>query len=156
MQSRARAFNPHTRHRCARAPCKGASKAARSGGSSASATPRRTPIAVQPSSANTTQTTVSVLKSATVPLWSPSILIRNLLVAALLGLLLGIARALLAERRDRRLRTIDDVVRVLQQPLLLALPDGYARGRDRRSEQTRRRLVAPYPRLAAPRPGAQT
>jgi succinoglycan biosynthesis transport protein ExoP len=106
-------------------------------------------------SANTTQTTVSVLKSATPPLWSPSTLIRNLIVAVLLGLLLGIARALLAERRDRRLRTVEDVVRGLQQPLLLALPDG-ARGRDRRSEQTRRRLVAPYPRLAAPRQGAQS
>jgi chain length determinant protein EpsF len=102
-------------------------------------------------SANTTQTSVSVLKSATPPLWSPGFLMRNVIVAMLLGLLLGIARALLAERRDRRLRTVEDVTRRLQQPLLLALPDGQARRRGAgRSEQTRQRLVASHPRLAAP------
>jgi uncharacterized protein involved in exopolysaccharide biosynthesis len=100
--------------------------------------------------ANTTQTTISVLKSATPPLWSPSALLRNLIVAMLLGLLLGIARALLAESRDRRLRTVEDVTRRLQQPLLLALPNGQARRSRRRSEQTQQRLVSPH-RLAAPR-----
>jgi polysaccharide biosynthesis transport protein len=105
-------------------------------------------------SANTTQTTVSVLKSATPPLWSPAALMRNLVVAAFLGLLLGIARALFAEYRDRRLRTIGDVIGRLQQPLLLALPDGCAPRGDgeRRSEQTRQRLVTPYPRLGSSRP----
>ena len=102
-------------------------------------------------SANTTQTSVSVLKSATPPLWSPAVLLRNLIVAALLGLLLGIARALLAESRDRRLRTVDDVIHRLRQPLLLTLPDGGARRRGAdRSEQTQQRLVSPRPRLAAP------
>lgn len=103
-------------------------------------------------SANTTQTSISILKSATPPLWSPSVLIRNTGVAVLLGLLLGIGRALLAESRDRRLRTVEDVTRRLQQPLLLALPDGQARRRGTgRSEQTRERLVSVQPRLAAPR-----
>ena len=101
-------------------------------------------------SANKTQTSISVLKSATAPIWSPAVLLRNTLVAAVLGLLLGIAWALLAERRDRRLRTIEDVTRRLQQPLLLALPDGQA-GRSARAEQTRQRLVSIQPRLAAPR-----
>ena len=100
-------------------------------------------------SANTTETSVSVLKSATPPLWSPARLKRNLAVALVLGLLLGLAAALLREMRDRRLRTIDDVTRRLQQPLLLALPDGHAR-RARRSEHTRQRLVSIQPRLAAP------
>jgi succinoglycan biosynthesis transport protein ExoP len=107
-------------------------------------------------SANTTQTNVSVIKSATPPVWSPSTLIRNLMVAMLLGLLLGIARAVLAERRDRRVRTIEDVTHRLRQPLLLALPDGLARGGEgaRRSEQTRQRLVSSQPRLAAPKWGS--
>lgn len=99
-------------------------------------------------SANTTQTSVSVLKSATPPLWSPAALIRNTLVAALLGLLLGCAAALRAEARDRRLRTVEDITRRLRQPLLLALPDGQRR--DARSEQTPQRLVSVQRRLAAP------
>jgi chain length determinant protein EpsF len=104
-------------------------------------------------SANTTQTSISVLKSATPPLWSPGPLVRNAMVAAVLGLLLGIARALIAEHRDRRLRITEDVTARLAQPLLLALPDGE---RAARSDQTRQRLVSARPRLlAAPRWGAQ-
>jgi uncharacterized protein involved in exopolysaccharide biosynthesis len=104
-------------------------------------------------SANTTQTSVSVLKSATPPLWSPAFLVRNAVIAAFLGLLLGIARVLLAERRDRRLRTLEDVTVGLRQPLLLALPDGWTRDREnaRRAEQTRHRLVSAQPRLVAPK-----
>jgi uncharacterized protein involved in exopolysaccharide biosynthesis len=102
-------------------------------------------------SANTAQMTISVLRSATPPLWSPSALMRNTIVAVLLGLLLGIAAALRAESRDRRLRSVEDVIGRLQQPLLLALPDGNAwRGRVR-SEQMRQRLVSLRPRLPAPR-----
>jgi chain length determinant protein EpsF len=97
-------------------------------------------------SANTTPTSVSVLKTATPPLWSPGKLIRNLLVAALVGMLLGVWAALLAERRDRRLRTVADVIERLRQPLLLVLPDGEARSR-RRAEQTQRRLVSGRPPL---------
>ena len=97
-------------------------------------------------SANTTPTSVSVLKRATPPLWSPEKLIRNVLVASLLGMLLGIAAALLKERGDRRLRTLDDVTQRLRQPLLLVLPDGEARSR-RRAEQTQRRLVSSRPPL---------
>jgi chain length determinant protein EpsF len=108
-------------------------------------------------SANTTQTTISVLKSATPPLWSPEVLMRNTIVAVLLGLLLGIARALIAESRDRRLRTVEDVTRRLQQPLLLALPNGQARRRRAaRLEQTQQRLVSGQRRLAAPRTRPQS
>jgi chain length determinant protein EpsF len=100
-------------------------------------------------SANTTQTTISILKSATPPPSPSPVIMVNLIVGALLGLLLGIARALVAESRDRRLRTVADVTHQLKQPLLLALPDGRARNA-RQSEHTRRRLVADQPRLAAP------
>jgi chain length determinant protein EpsF len=75
-------------------------------------------------SANTTQSTVSVLKTASPPLWSPLFLLLNTSVAALLGLLLGVWRALAAEGRDRRLRSVADVTDRLQQPLLLVLPNG--------------------------------
>jgi len=103
-------------------------------------------------SANTTQTSISVIKSATPPLWSPGFLIRNAIVAALLGLLLGIARAAHAEMRDRRLRTVADVIERLQQPLLLALPDGRAFTRNAlRSDETRRRLVSGPSLLAGPK-----
>lgn len=100
-------------------------------------------------SKNTVQPNISVLKNATPPLWSPAYLLRNGLVAVVLGLLLGIAYALIAEKRDRRLRTIADVTVRLGQPLILALPDGQ-RLRDRRGEETRRRLV-PMPLLPAPK-----
>jgi len=55
----------------------------------------------------------------------------------------------LAELRDRRLRTIADVTQRLGQPFLLTLPDGELRSR-RRAEQTRQRLVSSQPRLASP------
>jgi chain length determinant protein EpsF len=73
-------------------------------------------------SANTTQTSVAVLKTATPPLWSPMFLALNASVAALLGLLLGVWRALAAEGRDRRVRSDADITERLQQPLLLSLP----------------------------------
>lgn len=104
-------------------------------------------------SANTTQTNISILKSATPPPSPSPLVLINLIVAVLLGLLLGIARVLVAEARDRRLRTVADVTHRLEQPLLLALPDGRARRRAdaRRAEEIRRRLVSVQPRLAAPR-----
>jgi capsular polysaccharide biosynthesis protein len=46
----------------------------------------------------------------------------NASVAALLGLLLGVWRALAAEGRDRRVRSDADITERLQQPLLLSLP----------------------------------
>ena len=74
-------------------------------------------------SSNTTQTSVSVLKTATPPVWSPLFLIVNMSVAALLGLLLGAWRAIAVEGRDRRVRSIADITERLQQPLMLVLPD---------------------------------
>ena len=75
-------------------------------------------------SANTTQGSVAVLKSATPPVWSPLFLLINTSVAALLGLLLGLWRALAAEGRDRRVRSLADITDRLQLPVLLRLPVG--------------------------------
>jgi succinoglycan biosynthesis transport protein ExoP len=96
--------------------------------------------------ANKTQPHVSIAKSATPPSEPWPLLRLNLSVALVLGLLLGIAQALYAENRDRRLRSVEDVTGWLQQPLLLALPDGCAPNATRRSIETRQRLV----RLSAP------
>jgi len=103
--------------------------------------------------ANTTQPNISILKSATPPAVASSIfLVITLIVAAFVAPLLGIAGALVRESRDRRLRTVEDVTGLLQQPLLLALPDGHARYRTaRRSLETQRRLISVHPRLSAPR-----
>jgi succinoglycan biosynthesis transport protein ExoP len=70
-----------------------------------------------------TQTNVSVLKQATPPPYPSSPRIRlNMTIGLLLGALLGLAAALLRELRDRRLRTDQDVIRGLAQPLLGVLP----------------------------------
>ncbi len=103
--------------------------------------------------ASTTQPNVSVVKSATAPALPLPLLRLNLIVALLLGPLIGMAAALAREARDRRLRTVQDITQRLQQVLLLRLPDGLARPREtaRRSLETQRRLVSPQPRLFGPR-----
>jgi polysaccharide biosynthesis transport protein len=100
---------------------------------------------------NTTQPNISVVQAPTPPFKASSIyLLINLFVAAILAPLLGVLYALFREARDRRLRTIDDVTGLLQQPLLLMLPDGH-RQTARRSLEAQRRLVSARPRLFAPR-----
>jgi uncharacterized protein involved in exopolysaccharide biosynthesis len=100
---------------------------------------------------NTTQPDVSVVKAPTPPAKASSIyLLINVFVAAFLAPLLAALYALFREARDRRLRTIGDVTRLLQQPLLLILPDGEQQT-GRRSLEAQRRLVSAQPRLFAPR-----
>jgi len=69
------------------------------------------------------QTNVSVLKRASPPAFrsSPKMLL-NVAGAIVLGLLVGVGVALVRELLDPRLRTDGDVVSVLKQPLLGALP----------------------------------
>ncbi len=76
-----------------------------------------------------TQTNVSILRNAAPPL-KPSFpkLWANVAVALVLGLLLATATVILREMRDRRLRTVDDVVEGLRQPLLVILPNSAGRG----------------------------
>lgn len=104
-------------------------------------------------SANTAQNSVSILKTATPPAWSAKFIATNTAVAALLGLLLGIGRALFAENRDRRVRSLADIAEALHQPLIVAMPDGAARAASgtERAAAFRRRLIGGVPRLAAPR-----
>jgi polysaccharide biosynthesis transport protein len=75
-----------------------------------------------------TQTNLTVLKQATVPM-SPSSpnLLKNIGASVALGLLLGLGLVLGREQLDRRMRTVDDVSE-LKQPMLVSLPvSGHAR-----------------------------
>ena len=71
----------------------------------------------------TTQTNVSVLKNASLPLnpSSPRTTL-NLAIALVVGVLLAIGTVIVRETLDQRLRTEDDVIAYLKQPLLGALP----------------------------------
>lgn len=70
-----------------------------------------------------TNTNVSVVKEAT-PSPEPSfpIIPLNLAIAVIVGIVVGIATILLRELMDPRLRTVDDVVQTLKQPLLIVMP----------------------------------
>jgi polysaccharide biosynthesis transport protein len=92
-----------------------------------------------------TRTNVSVLKLASAP-WSASWPKRwlNIVAASVIGLLLAIASVLIREKRDRRLRSAEDVIVLLQQPLLILLP-GDARSRRGRPAAPRQLQHRPQP-----------
>ena len=73
----------------------------------------------------TNQTNVVRLNTATAPLLpsSPKPLI-NLLVAAFGGTLLGVAFALLLELGNRRVRSAEDLVQILDLPVLASISSG--------------------------------
>jgi len=77
------------------------------------------------------QTDVSVLNVAVPPIKpaGPNVLL-NTLLATLLGAALGIAIGVLAEMADRRVRTVNDLVEVLDAPVLGVIDWG-RRGNDR-------------------------
>ncbi|MDE2401338.1 MAG: chain length determinant protein EpsF [Burkholderiales bacterium] len=102
-----------------------------------------------------TQTNVSVVKRATPPPdpSSPRLLL-NMILAIVVGGMLSIAVALIAELRDRRLRTDDDVTEGLDVPMLGIIPLGETApstkkwlGRNRAPLLSNRSL----PELAGPR-----
>ncbi len=100
-----------------------------------------------------TMTNVAVIKQATPPAaHSAPRLGLNLAVAGVLGLMLACTTAVVRELRDRRLRTVLDVQRELQQPLLVVLPISKlaARGRDSvRLTQMKNRVLTGSPRAVA-------
>lgn len=107
-----------------------------------------------------TSTNVSVLKRATEPA-APSSprLLRNMAAAVLLGMLLGLATALVRELRDRRVRTAADVEIELGQPLMLTLPRGAFRKAGKRRMRARslfggRRALPSAPRSGTAASGA--
>jgi polysaccharide biosynthesis transport protein len=101
-----------------------------------------------------TQTNLSVLKQATVPMApsSPNLL-KNIGASVALGLLLGLGLVLGREQLDRRLRTVDDVTE-LKQNLLVSLPMS---GHASRSgpDTSRTRLMKQRVLTGLPRPTQQ-
>lgn len=89
------------------------------------------------------QVTVSVLKSASVPLLATTAaLAGKASVGAAVGLLLALVAIVFSEKRDRRLRSADDVLSAVGQPVLAVL----------RKRKPRRSLAAARPLLVRPRP----
>lgn len=101
-----------------------------------------------------TQTNVSVLKRASEPLTpsSPNIK-RNSLVGVFLGTLFAVGFALLRELMDRRLRTAQDVLVELKQPLLVLLPD--SRHSQPSAENSRVRALKARVLTGLPRPAVK-
>lgn len=96
----------------------------------------------------TTQSNVAVLAQATVPTTpsSPNVL-RNVLLGLLSGTALGVLLVFGLELRDRRVRSVDDVVMTLELPVLGVMPKpgiGSALGR-KRLTTLQQRLLAPLP-----------
>jgi polysaccharide biosynthesis transport protein len=97
-----------------------------------------------------TQSNVTVLKQASVPI-SPSApnVPKNIAASVAVGLLLGIGLMIGFELLDRRLRTVDDIAQ-LKQPLLVSLP---ASGHNKaviadtsRTKQMKQRVLTGLPR----------
>jgi polysaccharide biosynthesis transport protein len=99
----------------------------------------------------TTQSNIHVLSRAEAPSQASSPNVRrNALFAVFLGTMLGVALAVMAEMRDRRVRTLTDVAETLNLPILGVMPRS---GRQpalasRRVSVTHKRLLAPLPRPA--------
>lgn len=102
-----------------------------------------------------TQTNLSVLKHATVPMVpsSPNLL-KNIGASVALGALLGLGLVLAREQLDRRLRTVDDVSE-LKQALLVSLP---VSGHASRAlpDTSRTKLMKQRVLTGLPRPTQQT
>jgi polysaccharide biosynthesis transport protein len=102
-----------------------------------------------------TQTNLSVLKHATVPM-SPSSpnLLKNIGASIALGALLGLGLVLGREQLDRRMRTVDDVSE-LKQPMLVSLPVS-AHARRALPDTSRTKLMKQRVLTGLPRPTQQT
>lgn len=94
----------------------------------------------------TTQSNVNVLTQATAPLQpsSPRVVL-NTLLAVFVGTLLAIAFALLLELRDRRVRTVEDIVAGMGLPVIGMMHRPTARNLSRKFSPMQKRLMAPLP-----------
>ena len=102
-----------------------------------------------------TQTNLSVLKHATVPMApsSPNLL-KNIGASVALGTLLGLGLVLGREQLDRRMRTVDDVSE-LKQPMLVSLPVS-AHARRALPDTSRTKLMKQRVLTGLPRPTQQS
>lgn len=101
----------------------------------------------------TTRTNVSVLKRASQPLEAASPNKKlNVIMGLIVGLTLGLAIILMRELFDRRLRSEEDVLTELRQPLLVRLP---VAGHGAAAGATRERLLKARVLTGLPRPAAK-
>lgn len=95
-----------------------------------------------------TQSNVNQLTVAVPPLdpATPRVML-NVILSAVIGLLLAVATVLLLELRDRRVRSIGDVVAALDLPVIAVMPGArtVAREGHRRMTSLQQRLLAPLP-----------
>jgi polysaccharide biosynthesis transport protein len=103
-----------------------------------------------------TQTNLSVLKNATVPMApsSPNLL-KNIGGSLALGALLGLGLVLGREQIDRRLRTVDDFA-ALKQTVLISLPVSSHASRIAVADTSRTQLMKQRVLTGLPRPTQQT
>lgn len=96
-----------------------------------------------------TQSNVNVLSQAVPPI-EPSFPkpILNSAVAFVLGLLVAAAAVLIVEARDRRIRSLDDVVARLELPVIGVMTTSKSRSKGTNTPLLGRRLVASLPRPA--------
>lgn len=95
-----------------------------------------------------TSSNISLLTAATPPVQhtSPKLLL-NTVVGLVLGALLGVGVALVAELRDRRIRSERDVPELLGLPLLGVLPDADGKPTKRQRRQQQRLMSSNTPKL---------
>jgi uncharacterized protein involved in exopolysaccharide biosynthesis len=96
----------------------------------------------------TTQSNVNILTQAVAPLEaaSPRLFV-NVLLSVFIGLLLALGSALVLELRDRRIRSVADVVAVLGLPVIGVMPKPGAKFRmgSKQALTMQQRLLAPLP-----------
>ena len=96
----------------------------------------------------TTQSNVNILTQAVAPLEaaSPRLFV-NVLLSVFIGLLLALGSALVLELRDRRIRSVADVVAVLGLPVIGVMPKPGAKFRmgSKHALTMQQRLLAPLP-----------
>lgn len=97
------------------------------------------------------QTNIATLNLASVPTEhsKPRILL-NVLISIFLGTLLGVGIALMVELRNRRVRSVEDLVEIIDLPVLATISSGGSRSASRRFPRVLSRQKAPRQALEAP------
>jgi uncharacterized protein involved in exopolysaccharide biosynthesis len=95
-----------------------------------------------------TQSNVNQLTTAVPPVQAatPRVLL-NIILSFVIGILLAVGMVLLLELRNRRVRSIADIVAALDLPVIAVMPGTGAAARlaDRRMTSLQQRLLAPLP-----------
>lgn len=97
------------------------------------------------------QTNITTLNPATVPtVHSRPRILLNVFISIFLGTLLGMGIALILELRNRRVRSMEDLVEIIELPVLATIPSVASRSIPRRSPRALFRHKSPRQALEAP------